>query len=78
MSTYAAKEKVLSRYASSGLESDFRDALRGTHVEGIHIEGAHVEPLLPIERKLIGFSLGIGLFLLAVLAIVNHLFPVAS
>jgi hypothetical protein len=73
MSTYAAKEKVLSRYASSGLESDFRDGLRGTHVEG-----THAESLLPIERKLIGFSLGIGLFLLAVLAVINHLFPVAS
>ena len=36
---------------------------------------AQVEPLLPIEKKLIGWSLGIGLVLLAVLAIVNHLFP---
>jgi hypothetical protein len=78
MSTYAAKEKVLSRYAPSGLESDFRDGLHGTHVEGTHVGGTHVGPLLPIERKLIGFSLGIGLFLLAMLAVVNHLFPAAS
>ncbi len=37
---------------------------------------AAVEPLLPIEKKLIGWSLGIGIGLLVVLAIVNHLFPV--
>ena len=36
---------------------------------------AEVEPLLPIEKKLIGWSLGIGITLLVVLAIVNHLFP---
>ncbi|HVY56937.1 MAG TPA: hypothetical protein VHA77_03715 [Xanthobacteraceae bacterium] len=33
------------------------------------------EPLLPIEKKLIGWSLGIGVALLIVLAVVNHLFP---
>ena len=38
---------------------------------------AQVEPLLPVEKKLIGWSLGIGLFLLVVLAFVNHLFPVS-
>jgi hypothetical protein len=36
---------------------------------------AEVEPLLPIEKKLIGWSLGIGITLLVVLGIVNHLFP---
>ena len=36
---------------------------------------APVEPLLPIEKKLIGWSLGIGVALLVILAIVNHLFP---
>jgi hypothetical protein len=36
---------------------------------------AAVEPLLPIEKKLIGWSLGIGVGLLVVLAIVNHLSP---
>jgi hypothetical protein len=35
------------------------------------------EPLLPIEKKLIGWSLGIGVALLAILAIVNHFFPAA-
>jgi hypothetical protein len=34
------------------------------------------EPLLPIEKKLIGWSLGIGVGLLVVLGIVNHLFPI--
>lgn len=34
------------------------------------------EPLLPIEKKLIGWSLGLGLALLAVLAFVSRFFPV--
>ena len=42
---------------------------------GEEFRKAPVEPLLPIEKKLIGWSFGIGLVLLAVLAIVNHLFP---
>ncbi len=33
------------------------------------------EPLLPIEKKLIGWSLGLGVGLLAVLALVSRLFP---
>jgi hypothetical protein len=40
------------------------------------LRNAAVEPLLPIEKKLIGWSLGIGVTLLVVLAVVNHLFPV--
>ena len=42
---------------------------------GEEFRKADVEPLLPIEKKLIGWSLGIGLVLLVILAIVNHLFP---
>jgi len=38
---------------------------------------AEVEPLLPIEKKLIGWSLGLGVGLLVILAIVNRLFPIA-
>ena len=38
---------------------------------------APVEPLLPVEKKLIGWSLGIGLTLLAVLIAVNHFFPIS-
>ena len=33
------------------------------------------EPLLPIETKLIGWSLGAGLALLALLVVVNHFVP---
>ncbi len=46
-------------------QPDIRDELRN----------AAVEPLLPIEKKLIGWSLGIGVGLLIVLALVNRLFP---
>jgi len=35
------------------------------------------EPLLPIEKKLIGWSLGIGLVLLVLLAVLNHYVPIA-
>jgi hypothetical protein len=35
-----------------------------------------VEPLLPIEKKLIGWSLGVGLALLVVLIAFNHFVPV--
>jgi hypothetical protein len=34
-----------------------------------------VEPLLPIEKKLIGFSLGLGIVLLVILVGLSHLFP---
>jgi putative exporter of polyketide antibiotics len=36
---------------------------------------AQSEPLLPIEKKLIGWSLGIGIVLLVVLAVFNHFAP---
>jgi len=39
---------------------------------------AAVEPLLPIEKKLIGWSLSLGIGLLLVLLIVNHLYPIRS
>jgi len=38
--------------------------------------GRAVEPLLPVEKKLIGFSLGLGLVLLVVLVALNHFVPV--
>lgn len=34
------------------------------------------EPLLPIEKKLIGWSLGIGIALLIVLIAVNYFVPI--
>ena len=40
------------------------------------IAARDVEPLLPVEKKLIGFSLGLGLALLAILIAVNHFVPV--
>ncbi len=36
---------------------------------------AQVDPWLPIESKLVGWSLGIGIVLLIGLAAVNHFFP---
>jgi len=46
-------------------QSDLRDEI-----------AAPAEPLLPIEKKLIGYSLVLGLVLLAVLIAVNHFFPI--
>ena len=40
------------------------------------ISATAVEPLLPIEKKLIGWSLGLGIVLLVVLIAVNHLYPI--
>jgi hypothetical protein len=52
-------------------QSNIRTDLRG------ELRHAPVEPLLPIEKKLIGWSLTIGLVLLVVLAAINHFFPVS-
>jgi hypothetical protein len=52
--------------SQSNIPTHLRDELRD----------APVEPLLPIEKKLIGWSLTIGLVLLIVLAAINHFFPV--
>jgi hypothetical protein len=38
---------------------------------------APVEPLLPIEKKLIGWSLGIGVALLALLVVLNRFLPIS-
>lgn len=43
---------------------------------GREMRDAAAEPLLPIEKQLIGWSLGIGLVLLAILMLVNHFLPV--
>ncbi len=39
------------------------------------LDTAVAEPLLPIEKKLIGWSLSIGLVLLVALAALNHFLP---
>jgi hypothetical protein len=36
---------------------------------------ADVEPLLPVEKKLIGWSLAVGLALLILLVLINHIGP---
>jgi hypothetical protein len=46
--------------------SDLKDEARGRAVE----------PLLPVEKKLIGWSFGLGVVLLVVLVAINHLVPV--
>ena len=40
------------------------------------ISAKEVEPLLPVEKKLIGFSLGLGIVLLVILIAVNHFVPI--
>jgi len=58
--------KGLQREEHIMSETNLRDELRN----------ATVEPLLPIEKKLIAWSLSLGLALLVVLAAINHFFPV--
>jgi len=41
---------------------------------GEEIQKMAYEPLLPIEKQLIGWSLGIGIVLLVVLTLVSHAF----
>jgi hypothetical protein len=53
----------MTHYTESELQNELRTA--------------PVEPLLPVEKKLIIWSLSLGLVLLAVLATVNHFFPVS-
>ena len=40
------------------------------------ISADEVEPLLPVEKKLIGFSLGLGIALLVILITINHFVPI--
>jgi hypothetical protein len=40
------------------------------------ISAAAVEPLLPVEKKLIGWSLGLGIGLLIALIALNHFVPI--
>ncbi len=40
------------------------------------IRKAEVEPLLPIEKKLIAWSLGTGIVLLVILGVITRLYPV--
>ena len=40
------------------------------------ISAKEVEPLLPVEKKLIGLSLGLGIALLVILIAINHFVPI--
>jgi hypothetical protein len=42
---------------------------------GEELRAAAPEPLLPVEKKLIGWSLGVGIVLLIILTAINHFFP---
>lgn len=42
------------------------------------MQTAPYEPLLPIEIKLVAWSLGLGVAMLVILAIVNKLYPAVS
>ncbi len=42
------------------------------------LQKVHTEPLLPVEKQLIGWSLGIGITLLVILALFNRLFPAGA
>jgi hypothetical protein len=64
---YDYQELIMSQYSQSDLRQELREELRA----------APVEPLLPVEKKLIAWSLSLGLTLLVVLAAINHFFPVA-
>jgi hypothetical protein len=41
---------------------------------GQELEKMPYEPLLPIEKKLIGWSLGLGVALMLILILINRLF----
>jgi hypothetical protein len=68
MTTYDAREKIPPHLAHSELRSDlvYSDLHGGLPV---------ASRLQAVEKKLIGFSLGIGLVLLTALAVINHVFP---
>jgi hypothetical protein len=70
MATFAAKESLLTQQA----QSDLRSELLYPDLHGA-VPDMGGRELQPAEKKLIGFSFGIGLFLLAALVIVNHVLP---
>jgi hypothetical protein len=41
------------------------------------LHNGQIEPLLPIEKKLIGWSLSIGIVLLVALVVANRYYPIA-
>jgi hypothetical protein len=57
---------MTGRTMSQFTQSELQDEIRSTKYE----------PLLPVEKKLIGFSLGLGVVLLIVLAVINHIYSI--
>jgi hypothetical protein len=41
------------------------------------LQNTQIEPLLPVEKKLISWSFGIGVVLLVILIAANHYVPVS-
>ena len=70
MATYAAKESLFTQQAQSDLRSEL--LYPDLHGSLPDMGGAEWRPA---EKKLISFSLGIGLFLLTALVIANHVLP---
>lgn len=66
MATYAAKESALTQMAQADL---------GSELLYPDLHGSLPDQWRPVEKKLIGFSLGVGLLLLAALVFINHVFP---
>jgi hypothetical protein len=66
----SARREVFEEQESAMSQPDATAKLRD------ELRHAPAEPLLPVEKKLIAYSLGIGLALLAVLMAVNHFVPV--
>jgi hypothetical protein len=62
----AATGELIERKDMSMSESDLNHELQDDGVE----------PLLPVEKKLIAWSLGTGIVLLVILIALNHLIPV--
>jgi len=67
MTTYDARER-LAHLAQSDLRADLL-------YPDLHGAPPLIGQLQPVERKLIGFSLGIGVLLLIALLVLNHVFP---
>jgi hypothetical protein len=67
---------VLQRLQAAARQLGQRDKVMSQSDLKNEINAAAVEPLLPIEKKLIGWSLGLGIVLLVMLIAVNHLYPI--
>jgi hypothetical protein len=68
---------VLQRLQAAARELIFQeDTLMSQPDLRNELATAEVEPLLPIEKKLIGWSFGLGIVLLVILLGLNHFVPI--